>query len=455
MIPFISLVLLIVSPTTSSSSSSNPTILQVSSIQRVLNPLLQRRKFRPQTLIQQQNEQQQQQQQGILLSSRDDKNYDDDEINGLRFLNNNNNVNSIHNNRKAMKSKISRRIMNDHDCHLHRNDHLHNSIHQVLPCCLAWGAVLSPTALFAAATTVGSAASAAASNNAGRSIFQTLLRGSLLRIASDLSGGTPLESIKTRVTITKETAWDATKHIVQQHGFFGLYTGTPSRTVEGALIGAVFMLGSTMTKKQLISLGCPNTLSALAGGLVGGVAQSVIMTPAGMIFTALSSHRQQQEIEAALYKKYPNKKKKKNVVEEKVNAITICQRVISEKGIRGLYIGTGPMCLRQATNWASRSGFTEIARTAFGLSKYGIYGELMSGIIGGVGSCWNTPIETIRVFTQRDISLGKESKSMTQYWNDIVIESGYPGLFRGITPRAIQAIWQTTFLVVVPNIIGI
>ena len=65
------------------------------------------------------------------------------------------------------------------------------------------------------------------------------------------------------------------------------------------------------------------------------------------------------------------------------------------------------------------------------MSEYGIWGEIGSGVIGGIGSCWNTPIETIRVFMQRDISMGKEKKTFGQYWVDTVEEQGYPGLFRG------------------------
>ena len=34
-------------------------------------------------------------------------------------------------------------------------------------------------------------------------------------------------------------------------------------------------------------------------------------------------------------------------------------------------------------------------------------------------------------------------------------EEGFAGLFRGVTPRGIQAIWQTVFMVVVPNVLGI
>jgi hypothetical protein len=140
---------------------------------------------------------------------------------------------------------------------------------------------------------------------------------------------------------------------------------------------------------------------------------------------------------------------------ENDNALTVARRIIKEKGIMGMYYGMGPMCLRQASNWASRSCFTEIARTTFKMSQYGTWGEIGSGIIGGVGSSWNTPIETIRVLMQRDVSMGRRAMSFGQYWTDIVDEQGHVGLFRGWTPRTIQAIWQTIFMVVVPNMLGI
>jgi hypothetical protein len=140
---------------------------------------------------------------------------------------------------------------------------------------------------------------------------------------------------------------------------------------------------------------------------------------------------------------------------ENDNAWTVTRRIIKEKGFLGMYSGMGPMCYRQASNWASRSSFTEIARTSLKMSQYGMWGEIGSGIIGGIGSSWNTPIETIRVLMQRDVSMGKDSRSFGQYWNDIVDDQGYAGLFRGWTPRTIQAAWQTIFMVVVPNMLGI
>lgn len=195
------------------------------------------------------------------------------------------------------------------------------------------------------------------------------------------------------------------------------------------------MIGSQFTKTRVKALGGGPTICALAGGLVGGVAQAFVMTPAGLIFTSLNVNQGK--------KGYEND-----------NAITVIRRVVKEKGVLGMFAGFGPMASRQASNWASRAGFTEICRTSLGMSGWGVWGEVASGAIGGIGSCWNTPIETIRVFMHRDISMGLPAKTFGQYWTDIVEDQGHVGLFRGVTPRGIQAIWQTIWMVVIPNMFG-
>jgi hypothetical protein len=286
-------------------------------------------------------------------------------------------------------------------------------------------------------------------------VAKTLLRGAALRIASDLTGGTPLENIKTRTALSSESPFQVTRSIVQADGLLGLWKGSPSRTVEGALVGAIFMLTSTITKSQLRRVAVvPPTVAALAGGLVGGIAQAAIMTPAGLVFTALNSQRGGGSTTitdpyGAMTIKGGGRRRNKE------STVDIVRRVLNERGPAGLYAGVRPMALRQATNWASRAGLTEITRSVLGFSKYGLVGELLSGVVGGVGSCWNTPIETIRVHTQRDVNNGRTAQPMATYWRDIVQTDGYAGLFRGCGPRAVQAIWQTTFLIVVPNIMGI
>ena len=129
------------------------------------------------------------------------------------------------------------------------------------------------------------------------------------------------------------------------------------------------------------------------------------MTPAGMVFTSLNVNKDKPEF-------------------ENDNALTVTRRIIKEKGIKGMFIGGGPMAVRQASNWASRSCFTEIARTTLRMSEYGLLGEIGSGVIGGVGSCWNTPVETARVLMQKDASAGKPIKSFAGYTQDIYEREG-------------------------------
>jgi len=264
-------------------------------------------------------------------------------------------------------------------------------------------------------------------------VLGNVVKGALLRIGSDLSGGTPLENIKCRVTTTKENGFEAARSLIKNGGIGALWSGTSSRTVEGALLGAFFVVGSTVTKKQMLRIGSTPIMASLAAGMVGGLAQAIVMTPSGLIFTSLNVNKGKPGY-------------------ENDTAISVTKRILKEKGLMGMYAGSGPMCARQATNWASRSGFTEIARAS--MSQYGMLGEIGSGVIGGLGSCWNTPIETVRVNMHKDISEGNPPKTFGGYMGDIYQEEGVPGLFRGVTPRGVQAIWQTVFMVVFPTMLG-
>jgi len=268
-------------------------------------------------------------------------------------------------------------------------------------------------------------------------VMRNLFRGAFLRVTSDLAGGTPLENIKTRVAATTDSPLQAFRGIVAgNNGFLSLWSGSSTRAVEGALLGGVFMVASVATKKQVLYIGGSKAVAALVGGIVGGVAQTVVMTPASLVLTSLNLNQDKPGY-------------------ENDNSYTVARRIINEKGIKGMFIGAGPMAARQASNWSSRSMLTEIARSNLRLSRFGLVGEIGSGLIGGVGSCWNTPIERVRVLMQRDVVEGRRPKTFYSYYDHIVDEAGFPGLFRGVTPRALQAMWQTVFMVVVPNILGV
>jgi phage shock protein PspC (stress-responsive transcriptional regulator) len=207
--------------------------------------------------------------------------------------------------------------------------------------------------------------------------------------------------------------------------------------MEGAVQGAIFLCASVATKRYVFAMGGSNNAAAFVAGVVGGVAQAIILTPSTMAFTSLNVNKHKPGY-------------------ENDNEFTVAKRIYKEKGLGGLFVGADAMAARQASTWASRTLFTELCRTNLQLvSKYGLLGEVASGIMGGLGSCWNTPIETVRVLMHRDMSCGHPTKSFMGYVQQEMDAGGIPALFRGVSPRALQAIWQTVFMVVVPNVLGI
>ena len=160
---------------------------------------------------------------------------------------------------------------------------------------------------------------------------------------------------------------------------------------------------STSFVQHFVSLVGDPILASFVGGLVGGLAQAVIMTPTGLIFLSLNLRSQKSVPESS-----------------DISALTIFQQIYYERGIvHGLYAGLGAVCLRQSSNWATRSCMTEIARRWWKMKELGIFGEFMSGILGGVASCWNTPIEVARVLIHRDICEGRKVRSCIDYLREI------------------------------------
>merc|ERR1719271_837842 len=114
-----------------------------------------------------------------------------------------------------------------------------------------------------------------------------------------------------------------------------------------------------------------------------------------------------------------------------------------EKGLKGFYPGGTAIAFRQASNWASRQGFTEFFRTKVAQLKYGDAkakltkgDEAISGILGGAFSTWNQPFEVARIQMQAAAAAGeKEQPGMAKVMVNIVKDHGPFGLFKGIVPR--------------------
>lgn len=105
--------------------------------------------------------------------------------------------------------------------------------------------------------------------------------------------------------------------------------------------------------------------------------------------------------------------------DKNVSVAAKAAEVWAAKGIKGFYPGGTAIALRQATNWASRQGFTEAIRQRFKIffhddpnAKLTVAQEAGAGILGGALACWNHPAEVARIEMQAAANAGEPPRSM-------------------------------------------
>jgi hypothetical protein len=135
--------------------------------------------------------------------------------------------------------------------------------------------------------------------------------------------------------------------------------------------------------------------------------------------------------------------------------------IFRKEGIAGINKGVNAVALRQMTNWGSRISLSRLAeqmlRSATGKGpddKLSALDKIACSAIGGGLSCWNQPIEVIRVEMQ---SMKKDPKKPTKLgvWGTakyIYGEGGLKGLYRGVTPRIALGVWQTICMVALGDV---
>ncbi|GMH93899.1 hypothetical protein TL16_g12752 [Triparma laevis f. inornata] len=267
---------------------------------------------------------------------------------------------------------------------------------------------------------------------------QLLLRGAALRIASDLTGGTPLENLKTKLNLNPKSkpGCDTIKTLKQITAptkenpplkLFGkstpfslcpLYVGSTSRLLEGSLIGSLFLTSSTITKRSCLKAGLGPLQSSFVSGIAGGIGQCIVMIPSSNIMT--------------------------NCVKNNLTFKKSVTQIYENEGLPGFWKSSGTLLIRQSTNWSSRTTLTSLFRKP--LRQFGLPGEIGSGLLSGIFSSWNTPIEGLRIEMQ---STG--NKSYEDSWEKVKEK----GIWRGVDVRMMQAGWQTVWMVVVPNVMGV
>jgi hypothetical protein len=254
--------------------------------------------------------------------------------------------------------------------------------------------------------------------------------------------GMPLEVWKTHLgRYRTQKTFEGLSNIYRNNGggFRGVaafWRGTSAKMVESASKGSVLMFSKELIKDSALSMGVSPTAAGFIAGAGGGVCQVSVMGPCTFLVTSVVTNK-----DASLTKQI--------------------SATWKAKGIRGFYPGGTAIAFRQATNWASRQGFTDAVREVLKRSFYDnpatakltVTQEVTAGIIGGTLACWNHPFEVARIEAQARAAANEPALSMLGIMRHVIAEQGFAGLFKGVVPRIFLGIWQTTFMVTGANLI--
>ncbi|CAA9991025.1 mitochondrial carrier protein, putative [Plasmodium knowlesi strain H] len=294
-----------------------------------------------------------------------------------------------------------------------------------------------------------------------------LVSGSILHCLETASLGMPLEVWKTRMCVYRNENTIRSFCTIYNKGVGQFYAGFYAKLIESSSKGAVLLISKEHMIKFCNNLNINQTTSGFIGGAVGGISQSLVMTPCTFFITAS--------------------------IDKKINYREKLADIIKNGGFTTLYKGNCAMCLRQGTNWASRQGLTEWVRNLFierkrkaerlrqtegqvGLKNevmhkgnnfhqstptkdthsIGKQGdtpqdlspteELLCGVLGGALSVWNNPFDVIRVYMQNNANKNINLTFLQSFVN-LYREGGILYLYKGVIPRCFLCIWQTLFMV--------
>jgi len=257
-----------------------------------------------------------------------------------------------------------------------------------------------------------------------------LRNGAVLQCIEAATLGMPLEVWKTHMGRYRNMGTaESFMTIYRQNGLGGFWKGTAPKMVESASKGAVLIYAKEVIMDACKAAGISKVPAGFLAGAGGGVCQTVVMGPCTFLVTAVVTSSNQ-------------------------SVMSTLSTTWREKGLIGFYPGGVAIAFRQATNWASRQGFTEAVRGRMRLALHGdekakltLSQEAISGMIGGILSCWNHPFEVARIEMQARAVAGQEYLSMPAVFRQVVSEYGVRGLFQGLIPRMGLNIWQTLFMV--------
>ncbi|KAJ3062804.1 Mitochondrial DNA replication protein yhm2 [Quaeritorhiza haematococci] len=276
--------------------------------------------------------------------------------------------------------------------------------------------------------------------------FINLALGAGLNIFEVTTLGQPLEVVKTHMAANRADSMPtAIAKTWKRGGFLGFYQGLiPWAWIEAATKGAILLFSASEFEYRFRVMGLGPGAAGILGGRGGGIVQS---------YTTMGFCTFMKTVEVTRHKEV-------GVGGAHRSTIAVAREIFAREGIRGINKGVNAVAVRQMTNWGSRFGISRIVEDM--IRKFRSHGpgddqnrpltslqRVGASVVGGALSCWNQPIEVIRVEMQSQIKQAGRPEKMTiataAKW--IYQNHGFKGFYRGVPPRVGLGVWQTVCMV--------
>ncbi|KAI8621700.1 mitochondrial DNA replication protein YHM2, partial [Chytriomyces sp. MP71] len=269
-----------------------------------------------------------------------------------------------------------------------------------------------------------------------------ILIGAGLNIFEITTLGQPFEVIKTQMAANRgQSMVQSIATVWSRGGVLGFYQGLiPWGWIEAATKGGVLMFAVSEVEYRLRAVGASSPVAGILGGMGGGICQA---------YTTMGFCTFMKTVEVTRHK----------VRRFRTDpSLMFAREIFAKEGIKGINKGVNAVALRQMTNWGSRFGLSRIAEDvirgkgdANKKRKLSDWEKIAASSIGGALSCWNQPIEVIRIEMQSQLKLAGRPEKMTMATaaSYIYKNNGLLGFYRGVTPRIGLSVYLTVCMVAI------
>ncbi|KAG1136721.1 hypothetical protein G6F37_011697 [Rhizopus arrhizus] len=267
--------------------------------------------------------------------------------------------------------------------------------------------------------------------------YKNLLLGAALNMFETSTLGQPFEVMKTQMAANRgQPMLKGLQAIYSRGGILGFYQGLiPWAWIEASTKGAVLLFTASELEYRAMAAGASPFLAGIIGGMGGGIAQA---------YSTMGFCTFMKTVEVTRQKSAGTE-----------STFSIAAKIYKKEGIRGMNKGVNAVALRQCTNWASRFGIARFAEDAIVKFRHGEKAQasgvdkMLASAAAGALSCWNQPLEVIRVEMQSQLKgEGRPEKPTISNISKYIYErNGLIGFYRGVVPRIGLGIWQTLVMV--------